>query len=187
MPVPTRPPTTSDPDVPASSGRSWTLGRVLTVLIVLGLVVFWIWILSGAPSRNNPDRIDDRAFVTTMRVQCTAATKAINRLTPASESHTAAERADVVDQATTILTTLIDRIEADAPRTGDDGVRFRGWIRDWRTYLSDRRDYSRRLRVNPGARLLLDVNKAHDSVDRAITNFADINDSPSCEAPGDVS
>ena len=86
-----------------------------------------------------------------------------------------------------LLDQLIDRIEADAPRTGDDAIRFRGWIRDWRTYLKDRREYTRQLRRDPGARLLLDVNKAGDSVDRAITNFADINDSPSCDAPGDVS
>jgi len=159
---------------------------VLTVLTVLGLVAFWIWIFSGAPSRNNPDRIDDRAFVTTMRGRCTSALDQINRLTPASDSRTAADRAAVVDHATTILDGLVDRIEADAPRTGDDAVRLRGWLRDWRTYLRDRRDYTRRLRSNPRAALLLDVNKAHDSVDRVITNFADINNSPSCEAPGDV-
>lgn len=187
MPVSTRPPATPEPAAAGESGRTWSIGRVLTVLTVLGLVVFWIWILSGAPSRDNPDRIDDRAFLTTMRDRCTVANKAINHLTPAAESPTAAERADVVDQATAILDRLIDRIEADAPRTGDDAVRFRGWIRDWRTYLANRRDYTRRLRANPSARLLLDVNKAHDSVDRAITNFADINDSPTCEAPGDVS
>ncbi len=186
MPVSTRPPATPEPAAPADSGSTWTVGRVLTVLTVLGLVVFWIWILSGAPSRNNPDRIDDRTFVTAMRARCTTALNEINHLTPASESHTAAARAAVVDQATTILDGLIDRIETDAPRSGDDAVRLKGWIRDWRTYLGDRRDYTRRLRSNPRAALLLDVNKAHDSVDRAITNFADINDSPSCEAPGDV-
>jgi hypothetical protein len=160
---------------------------VATVVTVLALVGFWIWILSGAPSKNNPDRVDDRTLMTTTRNRCKQALKAIDALPPAAETRTAVARAAVVDEATTILDQLIDRIEADAPRTGDDAVRFRGWIRDWRTYLTDRREYTRQLRRDPGARLLLDVNKAGDSVDRAITNFADINDSPSCEAPGDVS
>lgn len=185
--VSTSPPTRADVTAPEPDRRVWTVGRVLTALTVLALVGFWIWIFSGAPSRNNPDRVDDRALVATTHTRCKVALKTINALPPAADTHTATARAAVVDQATAILGRMIDRIEADAPRTGDDAIRFRGWIRDWRTYLADRRDYARRLRGDPGARLLLDVNKAGDSVDRAITNFADINDMPSCEAPGDVS
>jgi hypothetical protein len=162
------------------------VGRVLTVLTILGLVGFWIWILSGAPSRNNPDRVDDRALVAATARRCKVAMKAIDRLPPAAQTRTATERAAVVDEATSLLDRMIDGIEADAPRSGDDAIRFRGWIRDWRTYTHDRRDYTRRLRRSPRAKFLLDVNKAGDSVDRVITNFADINDIPACDAPGDV-
>lgn len=169
-----------------SGSRSWTVGRLLTVVTVLALVGFWIWILSGAPKRANPDRVDDRALVATTQNRCKEAIQTIDELPAAADTHTAKARATVVDEATTVLDQLIDRIEADAPSAGDDAVRFRGWIRDWRTYLGNRRDYTRRLQHNQRAAFLLNVNQAGDSVDRAITNFADINDIPGCDAPGDV-
>lgn len=159
---------------------------MLTVVIVLALVVFWIWIFSGAPSRNNPDRLDDRSFVTATAQRCKATAKAIDALPPARSAPSAQARAQVIDQATVILSRMVDRIESDAPTGGDDATRMKGWVRDWRTYLANRQDYAQRLHRNPGARFLLDVNKGHDSVDTAITNFADINDMPACDAPGDV-
>lgn len=156
------------------------------MVIVLALVGFWIWILSGAPKRDNPDRVADRALINTTARRCKEAVDAIDKLPAATDSHTPRARAAVVDQATTILDRLVDRIEADTPTTGDDTIRLRGWTGDWRTYLRDRRSYTQRLRHDPRAKFLLDVNKAHDSIDRAITNFADINDIPACDAPGDV-
>ena len=189
MPVTTRPPTT--PNVGRSARASRHAGRsagwrpsstVLALVGVLDLDPVGRTEQEQPGSGRRPTLVGDDS-----PTAASAALKAIDALPPAVDTHSAVARAAVVDQATTILDRLVDRIEADAPHTGDDAVRFRGWIRDWRTYLRDRRDYTRRLRATRGPRLLLDVNKAGDSVDRAITNFADINDIPACDAPGDVS
>ncbi len=157
-----------------------------TVVAVLAMAGFWIWILSGGPRRANPDRVSDRSLIAADHDRCKAAVKAISALPPATESRTATARAVVVDRATTILDRLIDHIQNTSPRSGKNAVRMRGWTRDWRTYLRDRRRYTERLRRDPRARFLLDVNPAGDSVDRVIKNFADINDMPSCATPGDV-
>lgn len=163
-----------------------TVGRVLTVVAVLVMVGFWAWILSGAPRRANPDRVADRRYVASLAGRCRAAGRSIDALPAAADTRTAAERADVVDQATSILTRLVDRIEGDAPRSGDDAKRITGWVRDWRIYLRDRREYASRLRVDEQTKFLLDPNRAGDPIDRPIKNFADINDMPACDPPGDV-
>lgn len=165
--------------------RAWGVGRVITVIAVLGMIVFWIWILSGAPKRANPDRLDDRALVARLQDECRVL-KRIDDAAQAAETPTPGERAVVVDRATSTVDQLVDGFDREAPERGDDGVRMRGWIRDWRTYVGDRRDYTQRLRRDRRARFLLDVNRAGDSVDRALKNFADINDMPECDPPGDI-
>lgn len=186
VPVSTLPPAPSERGSGSPDAHAWGIGRVLTVMTVLALVGFWIWILAGGPERANPDRVDDRVVVAKVDGLCKSAERAIDKLPAAHDSSSPIARAAVVDQASGIVQQMVDGIEADAPRAGADGVRFRGWIRDWRTYIRDRRDYARRLRGNPRSQFLLDTNKAGDSVDRVITNFADINDIPACDAPGDV-
>ena len=83
---------------------------------------------------------------------------------------------------------MVDEIEADSPKTGDDAVRMKGWIEDWRTYLQDRRDYAAALRTNPDAKLVITVNPdLKDGVDQTITVFAhDANGMDDCVPPGDV-
>jgi hypothetical protein len=159
---------------------------VLAVVGALAMVGFWAWILSGAPKRDNPDRVDDRQYVAAVDRHCRAAVRAIDALPPAIDSKTPSARADVVDEATAVLGRLVDRIEADAPRAGDDAIRLKGWVRDWRIYLGNRRDYATRLQSDRRAQFLVDVNKAGDPIDRPIKNFADINDIPACDPPGDV-
>lgn len=173
-------------DRPAEVGRTRRLGKVLTVVAVLALVAFWAWILSGAPKRTNPDRLSDRSRVASIARRCQAAVREVDALPSATTAKSATDRADVVDQATGALDRLVDDIEAAAPPSGDDAVRLRGWVRDWRTYLHDRRDYARRLRRTPRAQFLLDENRAGDPIDRPIKNFADINEMPVCAPPGDV-
>jgi len=103
-------------------------------------------------------------------------------------AHTPAERADLLDRATVMVTEMVDDIEADAPASGDDAVSLRGWFSDWRTYLADRDAYADRLRVDPDAKFLVSENgEFEDSVDKTIEVFAeDANDIDACATPGDV-
>ncbi|MCU1353950.1 MAG: hypothetical protein JWM05_3159 [Acidimicrobiales bacterium] len=180
-------PTLADPgaDEEVSSITNTVLKAVM-VIVILGLVGFWAWIFAGGPKRANPDRLAQRAFVERTGAHCDTMLRTLDTLPPAQTSKTAGARADVVDRATAAIATMVDRIAADAPRTGDDARRVNGWIGDWRTYLSNRRDYTRRLRKNPRAQLYFDRNPAGDPIDGPIKIFAQVNDLPQCFPPGDI-
>lgn len=180
--------TSAPEDLDEPMAMRWSVGRVLAVAVSVSLVVFWIWIFSGAPARPNPDRLDDRAFVVRAEARCQQLLDDLGELPGPTEFESAANRADVLDDATVLVAEMVDDLEADGPTTGDDGVRMEGWIKDWRTYLADRADYAERLRRDPGAKLLISVNTdLQDPVDKTIQIFADdVNEMPSCATPGDV-
>lgn len=164
----------------------WSVGRVLAVVTMIGLAVFWAAIFAGLPKRTNPDRLDDRAFVERTEVRCDALLEDLRELPDGTFIDDHVERAEVLDDATDRVEEMVDAIAADAPSEGDDAISLEGWIADWRTYVENRRDFARRLRVDPDARLLLDESLGGDSVDKPIEVFADVNDMPSCATPGDV-
>lgn len=183
--MPTR--TAPVPEVDEPLGLPSKLARGLGVVVALALILFWIWIFAGGPKKANPDRLDDRAYVERTSERCGRLLDDLERLTPASESATNVERAQVVGAANALVAEMVDDIQGDAPTTGADAEVLRGWFRDWHTYLDDREDYAGRLRRDPDAQFLVTENEEfHDSVDKTIEVFADVNDMPDCATPGDV-
>ena len=183
--MPTR--TAPVPEVDEPLGLPGKLLRALGVLTALVLVLFWIWIFAGGPKKVNPDRLDDRAYVARIEPRCQELLTDLKTLTPAENSSTATERADVLDQANVLVTAMVADIEAGAPTGDADADRLKGWFTDWHAYLTDREDFAARLRVDPDAQFLLSENKTlRDSVDKTIEIFADVNDMPTCATPGDV-
>lgn len=164
----------------------WTIGRVLGVTVMVAIAAFWAVVFSGLPRRENPDWLDDRAFVTRTEERCLDLLADLKRLPNGAFITDHRERADVLDRATDRVEEMVDAIEADAPTTGDDHTSVSGWIADWRTYIENRRDYADRLREDPEARLLLDQSLGGDSVDKPIEIFAQVNEIPNCATPGDV-
>jgi hypothetical protein len=180
---PTAPP--APPDETDAGGRGWGLGRVLGVAVALALAVFWIWIFSGAPRKQNPDYLEDRAWVERTEATCATTVARIDELPAASESEDHVERAAVVARANDELDRMLDRIAADPPKPAADREVVEPWLADWRTYLGDRRDYAERLREDPDARLLVDE-KFGDQIETVITTFTEVNRMISCAPPGDV-
>lgn len=164
----------------------WKAGRVAMVVAILAMVVFWAWIFAGGPRKANPDRLRDRAFVQRTADRCDALRTDLRTLPNAAATNNAAARADVLDRANTRVAAFVRAVEADAPRRGDDVKSVRGWLADWRRYLADRGDFSRRLRRDPKAQLRLSQSPLKDGVDQTIEVFADVNDMASCATPGDV-
>ena len=179
-------PPSEHPDADEPMSMRWSAGRVATVLGFLVMVAFWAWIFAGGPRKVNPDHLDDRAFVTRTQERCKEMLTRLDELPPGPSLTDANRRAAVLDQATAVLTKAIDDIEADAPKTGDDGISMRGWIADWRVYLANRTDYAKRLRTDPKARLLLDENIGGDPIDTGIEVFTQVNDMRECATPGDI-
>ena len=166
---------------------SWTLGRVLAVLVAVATVLFWAWILTGGPKADNRDKLDDRSYVSFAQQRCIRLNTELAQLPNAITAKTASERASVIDEANVLVSNMVDDLQAKAPTAGDDGIRLREWIADWRTYVGDREDYANRLREDPKAPMQVSENtKLHDGVDKTIEIFADVNDMPECATPGDV-
>ena len=162
-------------------------GRVAAVMVIVATVMFWVWIFSGAPKRSNPDRLSDRAFVERSHRRCQELRRELDGLPAARIAASASERADVLTRANVLVSAMVDELEADAPTTGDDDQRLRGWFGDWHTYLDDREAYVEALRSDPEARMTVTENsELSDGVDKTIEVFADVNDMPDCATPGDV-
>ncbi len=170
---------------PTSTRRGRTLPRILAVTAALALILFWLWIFSGAPKKQNPDYLEDRAWVDRSEATCAAAVDRIEALPAAPSSRDAAARADVVDQANDELDRMLDRLEADQPTGEGDLEVVRPWLTDWRAYLANREDYAARLRQDAGAQLYVDE-KFSDNIDTVIQTFAEVNEMGSCAPPGDV-
>jgi hypothetical protein len=164
-----------------------TPGRTAIAVVVVGLVAMWAYVvyLAVGPGRADPlDRLDDPAFAAAAETRCAAALDAIDALPSAAEVATAAERADVLDRANAELDAMLDHLERIAP-AGEDGQMVQRWLVDWRTYLEDREEYADRLRVDPGAQLLVTA-KAGRHITRPIDGFAADNRMSSCATPPDV-
>lgn len=182
--APRKPSHPNEQEGPYRMGFTW--GRGLAIAAVVAMVIFWIWIFSGAPAKQNPDRLKDRAYAAELEDRCQALRDDLDDLPNAADLSTQAQRADVLDDANVLVGEFIDDLEAGAPRTGDAAITVEGWIGDWKTYLANREDYATRLRTEPNAQLLLDRSELGDSVDKTIQIFSQVNEIPACDTPGDV-
>ena len=183
--------TQAPPEPPPAESTSWwswwTPGRVIVMVLVVGMLSMWGYVLYLAfgPGRQDPvDRVHDASFASAAEARCDEAHDAIDQLPAADQTPKPAERADVVDQADAELAAMLDDLEALAP-AGDDGVITKEWIADWRTYLGDREAFATALRTDPKARLLVTA-KDSEQITEFIDAFAADNQIPACATPLDL-
>jgi hypothetical protein len=176
-------------DVPR---RRWGPTRVFLCLVVAALVAMWGYVLYLAfgPGRQPPiDRLDDPAFAVAAEERCAEALDAVDELPVASESDTAADRAEVLARADAEFAVMLDDLDAMvtlAP-AGDQRRRATEWLADWRTYLGDREAYADALRSDPDARLLVSEKEGEGrQITGWIDEFAKANRMPSCVTPTDA-
>lgn len=170
-----------------SPTRRWTTGRVIVTILVVGMLSMWGYVLYLAfgPGRQPPpDRIRDPAFSVAAEARCRAALAQVAKLPAATQSPSAAARADVVEQANGYFGAMLDDLARLAP-AGDDGRIALEWLADWRTYLGDRAAYAVALRKDPKANLLVSA-KDHNQITDYLDAFAGDNKMPACATPLDV-
>jgi len=181
-----------DADIaPVSAGsRKW---RALILLVVGLMVAMWIYVLYLAfgPGRQPPaDRLTDPAFARAGEERCAAAVAAVDELPTASETDTATERADVIDEANGELRAMLDDLDVMAQELvpgGDQRRRATEWLADWRTLLGDRENYAEALRLDPDAEFLISEKKGTGrQVTGWIDEFAKANKMDDCVTPSDV-
>ena len=170
-----------------SEDKRSRLGRWLAILAVAAIALMWLYVFSGAAAEDPPDQLHDETYARAAEPRCAAAVEELEELPFAGDAETAAERADVLDDANTILTAMIDdlaAIEVDNERDQDFVDR---WIADWRTYLEDRARYAGNLRTDEDAELLVTA-RANRHITLTIDRFASkiVNDMESCSTPLDA-
>lgn len=168
-----------------AGGRGFTPLRVLGVVVMLAIALFWLWIFSGAPRRQNPDYLSDRSWVEQAEATCAATMDTIDERASSAGREDRAVRADAIDAGTADLRSMLDELGSPPPDDADDREVVGTWLADWRRLLDDRVIYARAIRVNPDARFLT-TERFNDPLDRVIEVFADVNEMPSCGPAGDV-
>jgi hypothetical protein len=187
-----RVPTENDGGDGAPAGGGSRLGRAVVIVVICALVSMWGYVLYLAfgPGRQPPiDRLGDPAFAEAAEERCATALERGDRLPVASDSHTAAQRADVLERANGAYAAMLDdldHLETLAP-AGDQRRRANEWLSDWRTYLGDRERYADALRADPDARLLVSEKPGEgQQITEWIDEFAKANRMPSCASPTDA-
>src|SRR3546814_9114495 len=110
------------------------------------MVSIWVYVmyLSFGPGRAAPpDELDDPTFAIAAQDRCREALDAVGQLPRAADTPTAAERADVIDEANGIFATMLDDLTAITP-TGEDGELVTAWLTDWHTVLAERESFATR-------------------------------------------
>ena len=171
---------------PMSLGRRGA--RILALLAVMAMAVFWAYALWGPTEKTFPGTLVDPSFATRANALCTTTASQLAVLAPAYETRDAGARAEVVEQANVHLAEMLQELSAIAPtaESGNDGRMIQEWLGDWRTYLADRERYVAALQGDAGARFYVSE-KDNRQITEPIDFFAGrANDMPNCVTPGDL-
>jgi hypothetical protein len=187
------PPSPPEPTDRGSPSRRPPVTRFVVLAIVVALVSMWGYVvyLAFGPGRQPPaDRLDDPAFARAAEDRCAEAVADVDELPLATESPTAAARADVVEQANAVFASMLADVEGLAGQlvpAGEQRGRAQDWLNDWGTYLDDRAAYVDALRRDPQARFLISEKAGTGRhTTEWIDEFANANRMPACATPADV-
>lgn len=176
-------------DVPAPS-RPAAWKRIALLAVLAAFAAFWVWALFFA-SKEAVNRIGDRAWAERAEEICAAANDErealadytrIDQPTP----DLIARRADVVDQATDVVATMLDEIMTVAPTDAKGAAIVPDWVADYRTYLDDRREYADELRVSGRNLAFYESQVDGIPLSEKLETFAGDNAMPSCAPPRDL-
>ena len=178
------PPATDDDTEPRSR---WTIvGRVAVAVLALSLTAMWIYAFFG--DHGVPGRLDNPTVPALAEPVCKATQDRIHELPRANQTDTAGARADVVDQASAELDTMLNQLDGLVPPDKPETLAVTQWIEDWRVYVQDRRDYTAQLRVDPMTRFAVtQSDRDRRQVTSALDRFANVNYMSSCVIPDDLS
>ena len=171
---------------PAARPSRW---RYLLVPLVVTFAAFWIWALFFA-SKTAVNRVGDRAWAERAESICAQAETAREALADyreldGSNAGMLAERGELLDRATAIVTEMLDDVVAVEPQDEKGRALVPLWEADYRTYLENRRRYADRLRA--GADVPFSEAAVNGiPVSDKLATFAIHNEMPACAPPSDV-
>ncbi len=168
--------------------KRWTLWRVVSLILLIAITVFWIWALSPLAPRGHPDKLDDPAFARAAKPFCADAKNEIEKLPLALTSKTPNERADLIDEGTAIYRDLLKALTSIAPDPStSDGENILSWITDYEIYLNDRDRYAEKFRSGKNEAFTVSPSiRGNKWVTQPIDEFSKANDLKECIVPLDV-
>lgn len=179
---------TSLPSQPARRRSPW---RYIVAVAVALLMAMWVYALFFA-SKKGTYRVDDDAWRADAAQICRAAELERRELVDTSDGYIAdptpaqaAERADLVDQATDIIETALDDVVALPLATDRDRSLVADYEGYYRIVIADRRVYTARLRefdLRPYGETRVDGGP----VTNVIIDFTTVNEMKACAPPSDL-
>ncbi|MFZ9040067.1 MAG: hypothetical protein ACO225_00155 [Ilumatobacteraceae bacterium] len=167
--------------------------RIVALIGATAFVTFWGWALFFA-SKEAVNRIDDREWAERAEAICVEADT--RRLELAdyrsivgdgdAVGDLIAERADIVDQATDILESMIGDVVAVEPIDPKGRAIVPKWETEYRSYLEARRLYARELRSTRENLAFYEPGVDGIPVSERLETFAGDNDMASCAPPRDL-
>ena len=179
----------ADVPEPAPRRRITPVGVLIGVLLLM-FAAFWTWALFFA-SKTAVNKIGDREWAARAEEICETAQLSRNDLMDLTEVDPddpamLAGRADLVDQATDIVETMLDDVVAVEPSDEKGQAIVPAWEADYRIYIENRRHYAEQLREGSTAQFT--ENQADGiPISERIATFAGDNDMKSCAPPFDLS
>jgi hypothetical protein len=168
--------------------RRWV--RWVLVLVCLPIVAMWVYAY-GFATKKAAVHLDDTAWTERAEDICSAANAQRDELFDARKIDDAGpdallRRADIVDEATAIIETMLDDIVAVRPGSDADRQLVDQWEGYYRTLIADRKAYTAGLRNGEPNRF--DETVVDDQpLSGFLDDFAKPNRMPSCVSPKDLS
>ncbi|MEZ5216730.1 MAG: DoxX family protein [Ilumatobacteraceae bacterium] len=180
------------PRLPTPQGRPTAGRRALVVflgLVIALMLVMWVYALFFA-SKEKINRVSDRDWAERSEQICADARLELYGLADYRKldevgGDALAQRADIVEQANTILRQMVVDVGNVAYSSDKAGRVIPLWLADWNTYLDDRDAYVAQLRTGDGggfAETMVDGSP----ISKFITDFAVDNSMKSCQDPLDL-
>tara|TARA_B100000686_G_C16272290_1_gene704649 strand:- start:43 stop:483 length:441 start_codon:yes stop_codon:yes gene_type:complete len=144
----------------------------------------WLYAFFFAPS-GNPDRLEDRSWPKHAEKYCNESLENIADLPSVLDISSPAERADLIEAATTILEIMVNNLKKLDGGSNNDKALIENWLEDWSTYLKDRRIHAERLRTEGDVQPLLTALPDGSSALKRMNGFARVNDMEMCLDPAD--
>lgn len=165
------------------------IARIAKTAAVVFIAFMWFYAFVLAP-RESANNIDDPAWSARSEEACLRARDTrtgladLSKIDP-NDPATVRRKGEIVDKATDSLEDAIDAIEKDTPATAKGMALAPEWIRDYRTYISDRRDYARSLRTGRISEFS-ETQVEGIPISERLGKFARENRMPACQPPRDL-
>ena len=168
-------------------GRSIALFAKIAAGVFIVFMWFYAFVLAPRESANN---IKDKAWSARSEATCRKAADQrprladLSRVDP-SDPAALSKKADIIDKATDTVESALDAIAADTPSTAKGQELVPEWIRDFRTYVTDRRDYAAEMRGGKLTEFSETMVEGIPITER-LGKFARENHMPTCQPPRDL-